>query len=199
MHFFQNNLPFGGSNNSGIGKGHGFFGFAVSKAIDEDNEATSNLSSAYAPRSLYRIFVPKHWRDDYQNGTWFRDKVVLISTATLSDEDRHPIPGATIFGAQFHLQALGCLLENSFWIEPPRWVELASLLLMAGVGTILVIALRHPFAIFLAMIALAGGSFIVCVALSESSGFLFAGTPGILGLLAVTITGATTRIITDPR
>ena len=29
MHFFQNNLPFGGSNNSGIGKGHGFFGFEV--------------------------------------------------------------------------------------------------------------------------------------------------------------------------
>ena len=27
VHFFNNNLPFGGSNNSGIGKGHGFFGF----------------------------------------------------------------------------------------------------------------------------------------------------------------------------
>jgi len=27
VHFFQPNLPFGGSNNSGIGKGHGFFGF----------------------------------------------------------------------------------------------------------------------------------------------------------------------------
>ncbi len=27
VHFFQHNLPFGGSNNSGIGKGHGFFGF----------------------------------------------------------------------------------------------------------------------------------------------------------------------------
>jgi len=27
IHFFNNNLPFGGSNNSGIGKGHGFFGF----------------------------------------------------------------------------------------------------------------------------------------------------------------------------
>ncbi len=27
VHFFQNNLPFGGSNNSGIGKSHGFFGF----------------------------------------------------------------------------------------------------------------------------------------------------------------------------
>lgn len=27
VHFFQHNLPFGGSNTSGIGKGHGFFGF----------------------------------------------------------------------------------------------------------------------------------------------------------------------------
>lgn len=27
LHFNQNNLPFGGSNNSGIGKGHGVFGF----------------------------------------------------------------------------------------------------------------------------------------------------------------------------
>ncbi|KGL63930.1 aldehyde dehydrogenase family protein [Polaribacter sp. Hel1_85] len=27
VHFYNNNLPFGGSNNSGIGKSHGFFGF----------------------------------------------------------------------------------------------------------------------------------------------------------------------------
>lgn len=27
VHFFNSNLPFGGSNNSGIGKGHGWFGF----------------------------------------------------------------------------------------------------------------------------------------------------------------------------
>lgn len=27
IHFFNNNLPFGGANNSGIGKGNGFFGF----------------------------------------------------------------------------------------------------------------------------------------------------------------------------
>ncbi len=27
IHFFNNNLPFGGSNNSGIGKGNGFYGF----------------------------------------------------------------------------------------------------------------------------------------------------------------------------
>jgi aldehyde dehydrogenase (NAD+) len=42
VHFFQNNLPFGGSNNSGIGKGHGFFGF----------EAFSN------PRGVFKQWSP---------------------------------------------------------------------------------------------------------------------------------------------
>jgi aldehyde dehydrogenase (NAD+) len=42
VHFFNNNLPFGGSNNSGIGKGHGFFGF----------EAFSN------PRGVLRQVLP---------------------------------------------------------------------------------------------------------------------------------------------
>ena len=42
VHFFQNNLPFGGSNNSGIGKGHGFFGF----------EAFSN------PRGVFKQVLP---------------------------------------------------------------------------------------------------------------------------------------------
>ncbi|MFT6879183.1 MAG: aldehyde dehydrogenase (NAD+) [Algoriphagus sp.] len=42
VHFFNNNLPFGGSNNSGIGKSHGFFGF----------EAFSNA------RGTYRQVIP---------------------------------------------------------------------------------------------------------------------------------------------
>jgi aldehyde dehydrogenase (NAD+) len=42
MHFFNNNLPFGGSNNSGIGKSHGFFGF-------------QDFSNA---RAVYRQVIP---------------------------------------------------------------------------------------------------------------------------------------------
>jgi len=42
VHFFNNNLPFGGSNHSGIGKGHGFFGF----------QAFSN------PRGVLKQMVP---------------------------------------------------------------------------------------------------------------------------------------------
>lgn len=42
VHFFNHHLPFGGSNNSGIGKGHGFFGF----------EAFSN------PRGVLKQWLP---------------------------------------------------------------------------------------------------------------------------------------------
>lgn len=42
VHFFNHSLPFGGSNNSGIGKGHGFFGF----------EAFSN------PRGVLKQILP---------------------------------------------------------------------------------------------------------------------------------------------
>lgn len=48
IHFFNNNLPFGGSNNSGIGKGNGFFGF----------EAFSN------PRAILKQWSPINGLDN---------------------------------------------------------------------------------------------------------------------------------------
>ena len=51
VHFFNNNLPFGGSNNSGIGKSHGWFGF----------EAFSNARSVYKqilPGALEMLMPP---------------------------------------------------------------------------------------------------------------------------------------------
>jgi aldehyde dehydrogenase (NAD+) len=52
LHFYNNNLPFGGSNNSGIGKAHGWFGF----------EAFSNAKGVYRqilPPAL-EILVPPY-------------------------------------------------------------------------------------------------------------------------------------------
>jgi aldehyde dehydrogenase (NAD+) len=52
IHFFNNNLPFGGSNFSGIGKGHGWFGF----------ESFSNARAVYNQfmPSVLEILVPPY-------------------------------------------------------------------------------------------------------------------------------------------
>jgi len=51
VHFFNSNLPFGGSNNSGIGKGHGWFGF----------QAFSNqrgILKQHIPNALEQLLPP---------------------------------------------------------------------------------------------------------------------------------------------
>ena len=53
VHFFNNDLPFGGSNNSGIGKGHGKFGF----------DAFSNARGVYkqvSPMSALEMMLPPY-------------------------------------------------------------------------------------------------------------------------------------------
>lgn len=53
VHFFNTNLPFGGSNNSGIGKGNGFFGF----------QAFSNARGVYkqvSPISAVELMMPPY-------------------------------------------------------------------------------------------------------------------------------------------
>lgn len=154
-------------------------------AVSSDAEAS--YAAAYAPRSLHTVFMPDRWREQYQGGEFFRDKVVLISTSTPSDGDYHPIPGATIYGGQFHLQALGCWLDQSFWNRAPEWVDLAALLGMAVLAVMLGIALRNPLAILLAALALGGGFVVACAWISSVTGTLYAGTPGLLGLGIVTV------------
>jgi aldehyde dehydrogenase (NAD+) len=57
LHFYNVNLPFGGSNNSGLGKAHGFFGF----------EAFSNARAVYRqhiPGAIELLVPPyKKWKE----------------------------------------------------------------------------------------------------------------------------------------
>ena len=156
-------------------------------AVGEDREGNSTYALAYAPHSIHRVFVPGIWETEYDGGAFFKDKVVLISTSTKEDGDYHPIPGATIYGGQFHLQALGALLEDSYWQRAPQWVDVVALLGMAALAVIIGIAFRHPLAILSTSLALGGGFVVACAWISAQTGVLFAGTPGLLGLGLVTV------------
>ncbi len=64
LHFFNNNLPFGGSNNSGIGKGHGEYGF----------KEYSNARAVFKqvlPFSMIEMLMPPY--------SSFKDKLIDIT------------------------------------------------------------------------------------------------------------------------
>ncbi|MBL7857979.1 MAG: aldehyde dehydrogenase family protein [Cyclobacteriaceae bacterium] len=67
IHFFNSNLPFGGTNNSGIGKGHGFFGFEAfsnARAVTKQWSSLSgldNMSPPYTEKKQKLIDLTIKW------------------------------------------------------------------------------------------------------------------------------------------
>ena len=63
VHFYNNNLPFGGSNNSGIGKGHGWYGF----------KAFSNA------RGVYQQHIPEALEFLVSSYNDFKQKIIDLT------------------------------------------------------------------------------------------------------------------------
>lgn len=68
----------------------------------------------YSPKSVYTIFSEKDWRMNYQNGEFFRDKVVMIGPVAPRFQDSHLTPMGTLTGPQLHMQAIACGLDRAF-------------------------------------------------------------------------------------
>jgi adenylate cyclase len=89
-------------------------------------------NEAYQPHSLYEIFVPAYWEHNYGNGAFFKDKIVLVGTASAIEHDVHPTPisGATS-GPLIHFHAIAAALDGEFLNETSPF---ANLLLLLGAG-----------------------------------------------------------------
>jgi adenylate cyclase len=89
-------------------------------------------NEAYQPHSLYEIFVPAYWERNYGNGAFFKDKIVLVGTASAIEHDVHPTPisGATS-GPLIHFHAIAAALDGEFLSETSPF---ANLLLLLGAG-----------------------------------------------------------------
>ncbi|MFD0892036.1 adenylate/guanylate cyclase domain-containing protein [Luteolibacter ambystomatis] len=70
--------------------------------------------SIYAPRSVRSIFVPDDWKRNYGEGSFFKDKIVVIGPTAPRFQDQHATIGGVITGPQLHLQALTCALEGAY-------------------------------------------------------------------------------------
>lgn len=94
--------------------------------------AESGATDVYAPLSVRTIFVPGDWKTNYQEGRFFRDKVVVIGPTAPRFHDTHATPGGMISGPQLHLQAIGCALENAFVQTPSEAGRVRGLIAFAA-------------------------------------------------------------------
>ena len=92
-------------------------------------------------QSIYEIFVPKLWTANFENGAFFKDKIVMIGPEGSWSHDEHPTPfrmanggPALMAGPEIHLQALNAALQGEYLHEPTRGGELAFFIAAALVA-----------------------------------------------------------------
>lgn len=114
-------------------------------------------------QSIADIFIPSIWEANYQNGEFFRDKIVLVGPHGSYHKDVLESPFGTIAGPEFHLNALNAVLTGSFLHESPLWLDL---LLIGGGGALALLAgraVRNPLARLIAVGTLGTGFFFAAV------------------------------------
>ena len=68
----------------------------------------------YDPHSLWEVFSDATWKQNYQDGTFFKDKIVMVGAAAPTLHDVQPTPYGEIPGPSLHLQALAAALGRDY-------------------------------------------------------------------------------------
>ncbi|MEQ1860100.1 MAG: adenylate/guanylate cyclase domain-containing protein [Chthoniobacteraceae bacterium] len=96
------------------------------------------------PMSLYSIFVPAMWEANFQNGEFFKGKIVLIGPEGNYTKDVGESPFGTIAGPEFHLNALNALLTGEFLRSTSPAIDIALVCAGAFLAWGVIRLIRHP-------------------------------------------------------
>ena len=134
---------------------------------------------AFEPRPLYEVFDPKFWHANYADGTFFKNKIVMIGSSAQVTHDVFNTPmNPTTSGAALHLQAMAAALGHQFLLPTPPKAGLTLVLLAGFVAWSLIAFLRRPL--------LCLGALVVITAAYLGAARLFYDTSGLL-LLTVPV------------
>jgi adenylate cyclase len=123
-------------------------GFANTVPDDFDNHAlrfTAPPRQGFPSHSLFEIFVPAYWQQNYQSGEFFRGKIVVVGADGNWQHDEHPTPFGNMPGAELHLNAINAALHHEFVRELPAAGEIACCAIAAIAAIFLSTVLRLPW------------------------------------------------------
>ncbi len=104
-----------------------------------------SANNAYGARSLYEVFDPELWRANYNDGAFFKNKVVLIGAASQIAHDFVVTPMTPDMpGPVLHLQTMAAAMQREFLQATP---VAAAYALLGGAGVFawaLIAFVRRP-------------------------------------------------------
>ena len=146
----------------------------------------AGASGAFPARSLYRIFVPSYWAQNYDNGEFFRNKVIFIGAAGPSLHDEHPTPFGTMPGAELQINAVNAALHGAFVTELPLRIQTALILAAGLLAWLASNWIGRPYVRLSLLIAATLGGFGAAYFCYEFADLI---VPSIAPLLALNLSG----------
>ena len=104
---------------------------------------TASPQHGFPPHSLFEIFVPDFWRQNYQSGEFFRDKIVIVGAEGSWQHDEHPTPFGEMPGPELQLNAINAAIHHEFIRELPLGTNLINLFVAALVAVLVALLCRN--------------------------------------------------------
>ena len=126
----------------------------------------------YRVHPIGDVLAPESWQANYQNGEFFRDKVVLIGGTAEFFKDKHGTPLGQMLGPEIHLNILAAALHGEFLHDLSRWPRLLVVLLGGVLAGLLSAVVRQPVKRLAALAALVVGVWFLAQALWDHAGLV---------------------------
>jgi adenylate cyclase len=104
--------------------------------------APTQSADGFQPIPLYMLFLPKAWANNFQNGAFFKDKIVVIGPYGNSLKDQLATPFGLMDGPELHLNAINEALHHDF-VSIPSEKEIALLIVAMGFAAFGVSSILH--------------------------------------------------------
>lgn len=96
--------------------------------------------------SLRDLFIPLSWQNNFQNGAFFKDKIVLVGPTANIFQDKHatPFQPSMMMGPEIHLNLINAALHRAYIRETTRGQDLTGVGLAGLLALGLCLGVRSP-------------------------------------------------------
>jgi adenylate cyclase len=124
---------------------------------------TAPPRQGFAPHSLFEIFVPDYWKNNYRNGQFFRNKIVVIGAEGNWQHDEQPTPFGSMPGPELHLNAMNAALQRQFIAETPPQIVILVMVAAAFMAVAFSLLIRSPWLRLLTLLATDTGWALIAI------------------------------------
>jgi adenylate cyclase len=106
---------------------------------------TAPPGQGFPPHSVFEIFVPDYWKQNYGSGKFFQNKIIVVGAEGNWQHDDHATPFGTMAGPELHLNAINAALHHEFIHEVSGTTLMLVILGSALLAFALSLFVRSPW------------------------------------------------------